>query len=383
MTNINPLDVLLAKVGVSDEELVSSEPEPEPEISHEINEPEPEQEPEQDDDGGLPQIVKEVEVMSETPAVTPDEPDSEIEDVMQSLTQAPEPVETVSIASAAMLCEFSVSQWSETKKDKALAQHMADSKGVDVKYVNATKKLLGNCDELKAIGKFTSDIRNNVHYKMSLPFYDSGIRLVPTTMYFEYVDKMSAAETKFWELVEEFLRVYMQKRQSVRYEMGDLYDDRLYPPVDEIRRRFAFKYNFSPVPEAGDFRVDIAEEQKRQLTEQYSSFYQTQIDRAMGHIFNELGDSLKVLSTQLDFSNSDAKKKKIYDSRFDNVHRLIRMMESCNVNGDPNMEMVCKRLRQTFDDVNPESLRKNETLRAETKRGVDAVIANLPSLDIS
>lgn len=394
MTNVNPLDAFLAEMeaaaetpkgtlpkylneirqdfpGLVDElvaEEVPEEPEPVDTINEDFDALITEHVPEE------PEPTWQREILD----ISPD--DEETGSILAQLVQddAPE-TSSISIATAAMLVEFSVSQWSETKKDRALAEEIAASKGIDPKYVNATKQLLGKCPELAAISQFVNKVRNDYHYKMTLPFYDSGIRLIPTSMYFDYVKAMSQYQKDFADLVERFVQVYVLRIASCRAEMGSLFDERLYPEPSKVRSRFSFNFNFSPVPEAGDFRVDIAEDQRREVASQYRGFYQSQIQKAMGHLWNELYESLQFLSSQLDFTGKD-KAKKLYDSRFSDMGRMIKMLESVNVSKDPKLSRLTLQLRQTFDGVNVEALRNNETVRVETKRAVDSALAGMPSL---
>ena len=46
------------------------------------------------------------------------------------------------------------------------------------------------------------------------------------------------------------------------------------------------------------------------------------------------------------------------------------------------MEMAHKKLRHALNGVTPEALREDDHLRLDTKRTVDEVIKNLPSIGI-
>jgi hypothetical protein len=59
-----------------------------------------------------------------------------------------------------------------------------------------------------------------------------------------------------------------------------LYNAEEYPDVEKLRDKFRFKYVFLPVPEIGDFRVDVNEEHKAELVKQFESFYEKQVIRS-------------------------------------------------------------------------------------------------------
>tara|TARA_R110001592_G_scaffold188508_1_gene433851 strand:- start:474 stop:647 length:174 start_codon:yes stop_codon:yes gene_type:complete len=55
-------------------------------------------------------------------------------------------------------------------------------------------------------------------------------------------------------------------------------------------------------------------------------------------------------------------------------------MRSCNLNGNAHIAGIQQDLRDTLKGVTPDGLRRDPNLRADTKRKVDAIIKNLPSL---
>ena len=289
------------------------------------------------------------------------------------------PTPTVSIASSAMLVELSISQWSARKKDRNASDQVASSNGAKSTSVSVTKALI-DCEELKAIAKMVGQVRNNYHYPMTLPWSDTGMRLIPTAHYFDYAQRMSAYEQEFNQLVDDFVLLYDSKVQSAVNDLGALFDHSLYPSASEVRAKFAFRVNYMPVPEAGDFRVDVASEQKDALSNHYQSFYERQIKAAMDKVWHDLYEALSHVSEKLDWSD-DKDRKRLFASTFDNMNHLIRCLETCNFTNDPDMSRMQRKLALVFSDVNAESLKNNSTLRAEVKRDIDAALKSLPSLD--
>jgi hypothetical protein len=101
-------------------------------------------------------------------------------------------ISTPSIASSAMLVEFSASQWTARKKDKKASAEVTADNHAETGVANVNKKLLGNCAELDAVHKLTGAIRN-IHYGMTMPWSDTGLRLLPTAQYFKYHQTMTSA----------------------------------------------------------------------------------------------------------------------------------------------------------------------------------------------
>ena len=244
-----------------------------------------------------------------------------------------------------------------------------------------SKKLLGDCAELDAVQKFTGNARN-YHYHGTMPWSDSGLRLLPTKQYFKYHAEMTALQTEFARLVQVFLDAYDWEIQAAQLKLGTLFSADDYPTRDSLESRFRFRMNYMPLPDAGDFRIDVEAEAKRELASQYESYYDNQFKQAMGDVWQRAHDAVAKMSERLDYTDSSG--KKIFrDSLVDNVMEMCDLMEVCNVTNDPAMDNASRKLKQALQGVTADALREDAYLRAETKAKVDEVkriIDNLPGL---
>ena len=137
-----------------------------------------------------------------------------------------------------------------------------------------------------------------------------------------------------------------------------------------------------PVPDAGDWRLDIGNEAMTTMQEQYGKFYEDQLQTAMKDVWQRAHSALSKMSERLDYSD-DTTKKIFRDSLVENVHDMVQLMEVCNITNDPVMADAARRLEDALSGVTPDALREDAYLRAQTKRQVDDVkriIDNLPGL---
>ena len=285
-----------------------------------------------------------------------------------------------SISSASMLVELSISVWTAKKLDRQASEEVTAAKHADKGVARVNKKLLGDCAELDALQKFASNVRMT-HYHSTLPWSDMGPRLLPTAKYFAYHKAFTAIEAEFHRMVDAFLGAYDLEVAQSQAKLGDLFDVREYPSVDELRSKFRFKLNYLPLPEAGDWRLDIGNEALASLRDQYEAHYKGQLDTAMRDIWKRLFDTLTVLSRQLADQTEDGKTPKLYQSVFDRALDVIDLMETCNITGDMQMQLMQRKLAQTFRGVTLDAVKDDSHLRRETKQAIDAAIKALPSLD--
>ena len=286
-----------------------------------------------------------------------------------------------SISTAAMLVELSIGTWTGRKLDKRASQDVTSQNNADKGVANVHKKLLGDCAELDAVQKFTANSRN-VHYAMTMPWSDTGLRLLPTTQYFKYTQEMSALQNEYQRLVQAFLDAYSWEIQNSQLKLGALFNSDEYPTADSLTSKFRFKMNYMPLPDVGDWRVSIGGETEQALRSQYEGYYAKQLQAAMGDVWKRAHEALTKMSDRLDYAD-DMTKKVFRDSLVTNVHDMIELLGACNVTNDPVMSAAQRDLDEAMRGITPDALREDPYLRAETRRKVNEVrktIDNLPSL---
>ena len=289
-------------------------------------------------------------------------------------------ISTCSISTAAVLVELSISTWTGRKLDKTVSNEITATKHAQKGTANVNKKILGDCAELDAVQKFAANVRN-CHYALTLPWSDTGLRLLTTKNFFTYQTQITALQAEFSTLVDKFLAAYGWEVGQAQVRLGALFNANDYPSADKIRDKFRFAINYMPVPEAGDFRLDINNEAQQQIAQHYANYYQTQLNNAMRDIWERAKDALSKMSERLDYADNNV--KKIFrDSLVDNVLEVVSLMESCNITNDATMTKIQTHLKNALSGVTPDELRKDEALRLATKLKVDAAIAALPSLNM-
>ena len=309
----------------------------------------------------------------------------------QALTATPDVANIPSISSSAMLVQLNVSVWTARKKDKAATAKVAREAGASAKAGNYNKNLLAGCTELEDLKKFVGNARND-HYAMTAPWSDMGLRFLPTAngAFFNYINHMTGLEQEYWRLYKLFEDEYSWRISNMlaqQKELGTMFDQSEYPPVDELRTKFGWTLSKQPVPESGHFSLDIPNEQQEILKREYDEFYGAQLRGVANDIWSRLKKNLETVLRQLSpkdelDANGNQKYNKLYDSVFDTSLSLITMMRDFNVTGDTRMTMVADQLENALYGVNTDALKNSESLRLEKQQEVKDIIRNLPSLDI-
>ncbi len=289
-----------------------------------------------------------------------------------------------SIGSSATLVELNISVWTGRKQDKGAADAVAHENAAKAGTVTVNKNLLAGCEELADIQKLAGEARL-AHHGFTLPWSDQGARLLPTTKYFDYLNYFSDRQARFEKLVDNLVSVYSLRVAEAQANLGALFVADEYPDADEIARKFAFRYVFSPVPDVGDWRVDLGRDALSDLAEQYSRHYQSKLEETKAHTWEIVRAAMDAMLDRLADPGEGERATKqgtriFKDSLVSNMLDAVDKLAAFNITNDPSMADMRARLQQIMDGVTPEALREDATLRKDTRDAVTKAIAALPSL---
>jgi hypothetical protein len=274
------------------------------------------------------------------------------------------------IQNSSMLVDLNISMWTGRKMDKKVSEEIDASKGTQARAGNYHKKLLAGTQKLEEIQKIVSKIRT-WHYEQTLPWSDGGSRLLPMANFFDYKATLGDYETQFNQAVAEFLEDYPTLVSAAAFQLGDLFSSDDYPDAHRLVDKFKFKYVFLPVPNAGDFRVEVGDAYRTELEEQYQNFYTQKLNDAMKDAWDRLHDCLGKMSEKL----AGEEKQVFRDSLVGNAVDLCELLTKLNVTGDMRLENCRKKLESALLHVDAKSLREDDDLRLDVKSKVDDILS--------
>jgi hypothetical protein len=275
-----------------------------------------------------------------------------------------------------MLVEFNASVWTARKLDKSTTDEVVASKNAGAKdAARVNKHLLAGRTELDIIQQAVGRARQFV-YDNTAPWSDSGLRLLPTVNFMKFTERMNDFEEEMEALVKSFVAIYPTLITAQALALGDMFKRDDYPTANEIMTKFSFRVNYMPVPSSGDFRVDVGNQAQAELKARLESLTQERIDSAMADVRERLSTHLKRMSDRLttDYVGGEAKQRRFHDTLVDGALELCDLTKSLNVTNDMALETARSQLEQLLVGVTPTDLRKNEAIRQDVKRNVDAIL---------
>lgn len=280
------------------------------------------------------------------------------------------------IDTCSMLTEFNASVWTARKLDKSATEEVVSNKNAKAKdAARVNKHLLAGRPELDVIQQLVGRARTYV-YDNTLPWSDSGLRLLPTINFEKFATKMNEFEDEFTDTVKKFVDIYPTLITAQAMALGDMFKRDDFPTQNELLTKFAFRVNYLPVPTSGDFRIDVGNAATAELRERLERVTKERVDSAMADIRMRLRDHLARMSDRLttDYVGGEAKPRRFHDTLVDGALELCDLAKALNVINDPDLERSRAHLEQVLTGVTPTDLRKNEAIRQDVKKNVDSIL---------
>jgi hypothetical protein len=278
------------------------------------------------------------------------------------------------ISSAAMLVDLNISVWTANKVDRDATRKVAADSNATADAGLFRKNLMAGSTLRKEIADYAAACRlwHNTH---TLPWADRGSRLLATSLFFDYKAEANARQTYFMEKVDQFCRDYPALQERAKECLGGLYNPAEYPDIEDVRAKFGFRLVFSPVPESGDFRLDLPAQDMVEMRSQYDTAFQARLADAMREPWERLKDMLERMTDKLDLSLSDNDAKmRWHDTFLTNAQDLCQMLTHLNVTNDPELEQARLDLQRAIYGVNMDDIKEEAATRIEVKSKLDAIL---------
>lgn len=259
-----------------------------------------------------------------------------------------------------LLVNLKISMPPQTK----LAREASDD--VEIKYATAKKqgrvtKQLFHPNDIKPLAQAMSRARA-LFNELSLP-YDSAYRIIPSSTYFDFLEKMNPISADFDQKKTDFLRKYDDIVRKSRLALGGLFNEADYPEAAHLQNTIGLTLESSVVPAvtAFDNLAGITPEAVEELKEQALAGQEEKIKSAMEDLLGRLHVSLNKAKSSL-----SVKDKVFKNTLISNIHAALGAIDNLNLTNDPDLVKLAAEVRNTLHGITPESIRGDKELRAKT-----------------
>jgi hypothetical protein len=280
----------------------------------------------------------------------------------------------MSITSSAVLVEMNISVWTANKLDKSATEKVVSDNAAVQNAAQVRKNLMAGTTLRKDIADYAAGCRL-WHNTRTLPWADKGARLLSTSLFMDYKSEANVRRDTFNKMVDNFMVQYPSLVQTANNYLGTLFNPEDYPSVDEVRDKFGFRLVFSPVPESGDFRLQVAEQDLQDLRQQYESNFNDRLAEAMREPWDRLHKLLTGMSEKLtDVEGEDETKKRYHDTLITNAQSLCSLLTHLNVTKDAKLEQARRDLELTMLGADIDAIKESPEVRKGMKDKLDAIL---------
>lgn len=282
----------------------------------------------------------------------------------------------MSIASSAVLVEMNISVWTASKLDQQETEDVNSRNAAGKKAAQVRKNLMAGTGERKKLADYAAGCRL-WHNTNTLPWSNKGPRLLPTSLFLGYKSEVNVRRDTFNQMVDKFVLDYPALVQIAQYNaegLGNMFNISDYPSQDEVKSMFGFKLVFSPVPESGDFRLDVPTQELEEMKQEYEEAFDGRLKDAMREPWNRLHTVLTGMSSKLSETDDPEKKKRYHDTLLTNASDMCDLLSHLNVTNDPELEKARRQLERALVGADIESLKESPEIRMGMKSKVDEIL---------
>jgi hypothetical protein len=147
-----------------------------------------------------------------------------------------------------------------------------------------------------------------------------------------------------------------------------------YPDLTAVRLKFGFRRAVKPVPEAGDFRLDIPAYDLEEMRSEFMGQQDRKLAEAMREPWDRLHKVLLAMSEKLTDVEGDDGKKRYHDTLLTNPLELCSLLTKLNITNDPKLEEARRQVEVAMLNADMESIKEDADTRSQLKSKVDAII---------
>lgn len=218
------------------------------------------------------------------------------------------------------------------------------------------------------------NIAKLAHSRYTLPWLDSGIRILPVAMFEKYNAAISKAISDYDVAVARFAERYDEIMEENKTRLKEMFNESDYPSKESAAIGFRLSVSYFPIPDKDDFRIDASDGIVSGFKIQYEKDMKEYEMNAKSDVADRLSRSMSKLLTKLGTDD-----KKITDNALLKFSELLKDLKGLNVTGDKGIAAAIKEAEMSFSKETAEALNSNASYRAQKKEEAQAIVTKLSS----
>jgi hypothetical protein len=260
------------------------------------------------------------------------------------------------LSEKAMLVSLVISQWLTRIVDQKITDEVALANSAKRDVGTYRKRLLANRGAVARVQVAVSSLRS-YHSRMTLP-WTKGVGILASSKYVEYSKGMRELISEFKEAARELLSAYPDLIEEAKEDLGDMWNAKDYPSPGWLERKFDIRLDVMPIPKAGDWRIDLSDEELEKLNEEIEKREKERVGQAMEELWERLYKPIKHMVAVLNKDNP-----RIFKTLITNISDLTAILPDLNLTDDSKLEDLRREVEDMLSDLSTDKLRDSTYLR--------------------
>lgn len=261
--------------------------------------------------------------------------------------------------------------WLGVRKSLSTEQRAqaAESFGAEGQYLSAAKKLLDTSHE--AFQQVTAVRSRIVSYwkGMSLPYPESGIRLVKQDEVERFNNQMTRFQTELQDAVVNLDREFSTLKAAAQERLGRLFNPGDYPPT--LRGLFCVEWDF-PSVEPPEYLLRLNPHLYQQERNRIAARFDEAVKMAEEAFAAEFSKLVSHLVERL--TAAPGGEQKIFrDSAVTNLTEFFNRFKHLNVRSNADLDRLVETAQRTIRGVDPQAIRESGNLRQHISSQLSSV----------
>ncbi len=273
----------------------------------------------------------------------------------------------IKLSERAMLTSLHIGAWSGSNLDREVTEEISERHKADAKDAGRYSKQLVSKKFLKQVGAQVSAARS-VHRILTLPWDDDGTRILSTSGYQDYTDRMRRCRIQFEDAVTDFVKGMPEYIKEAKVRLGTMFDANDYPSAEDVKAKFSFDVEVKPVPDAGDFRAKLSDATVKSIVKDIERRSEARIEAAMRDVYERVYDCTSKMAEKLKDADGVFRDSLVY-----NINELADLIPALNITDDAKLNDLAKKLKEDLVEHSPEILRSDAKVRQATAKKAEAL----------
>lgn len=275
---------------------------------------------------------------------------------MKEKQAAPTAMEEVTLRERALLVRFSIGRWYGSGSDEEVVNEIRAAKDATGEIGSFTKRLMKR-EHLAEINRVTAESRR-YHKTLTLPWGESGQRILSVEAYREYKETMSKYEGEFFAAVERFMAKYDELVIAEKKNLGELWKASDYPTPEAMREHFRYGLIVEVLPSTHDLRLQLSQAHADEIKREQEQRLHATLHHAVTDIYERLREEVAEAKAKLD--DPDAR---LQGKMFGALSGVIALLPKLNIAHDPKLTALGRELQKELIALPVDEMRKSTTAR--------------------